>query len=169
MLTVFGNFEEASSGGPCVTASASAGFFGGNVTYYPCGTSRSVTKLIKANTNIFLGCINAEDVTSDPGVTVSILQPCISAKAGSGDGSGSDPEDPDNVFTVERVSDGFSTYAQFNSNHAINDSVELDTEIGCFDIMGTANVVTPSNWPTITYICGVSPPPKGDGPEITPE
>lgn len=77
MLTVFGNFEEASSGGPCVTASASAESFGGNVTYYPCGSTRSVTKLVKANTSISLGCINSEDVTADPDVTVSILQPCI--------------------------------------------------------------------------------------------
>lgn len=144
MLTVFGHFEEDSSGVVCVEAEASAGEFGGNVTYVPCLSTSSVTVLVKPFTSKLLGCINSESVIADPNVTVTIIQPC----------GGSGGSNLDNVYTVERQSDGFSTYAQLNSSYSVNNQVRLSNDgLQCYDIMGTAYVGNPAIYDTITALC----------------
>ena len=67
----------------------------------------------------------------------------------------------DNVFTVERSSDGFATYAQLVQGYYVNDLVELDSDgLGvCYEIMGTAYVLTPGDWPVIVGVCNPPPPP----------
>ena len=72
----------------------------------------------------------------------------------------------DNAFTIERTSDGFSTYAQLNSSFAVNQIVNISNDFQCYEIMGTAVVSDPSIFPTITGLCGGGPK-GGDG--ITPE
>jgi len=62
---------------------------------------------------------------------------------------------PDNVFVMERQSDGFSTYVQLDQTHQVGD-VNLTISTGggdCYDIQGVASVPTPTNYGTITGTC----------------
>ena len=76
----------------------------------------------------------------------------------------------DNVFTVERSSDGFATYAQLVQGYYVNDLVELDSDgLGvCYEIMGTAYVLTPGDWPSIVGACTPPPPPVAPTPPPAP-
>lgn len=62
---------------------------------------------------------------------------------------------PDNVFVVERQSDGFATYVQLDSAYQIGDTdITISTDgANCYDITGTSYVSSPSSFGTITGSC----------------
>ena len=69
----------------------------------------------------------------------------------------------DNVFAVERGSDGFSTYVQYNGSYGVNDLVILSNDpTQCYEVMNTSYVVDPTIYGTITGTCTTpapTPPP----------
>ena len=76
-----------------------------------------------------------------------------------------------NVFIVERASDGFVTYAPLVQGYYVNDLVELDSDgLGvCYEIMGTTYVLSPGDWPSIVGVCNPPPPPAAPvAPTPTP-
>lgn len=63
----------------------------------------------------------------------------------------------DNVFTVERQSDGFATYVQYNGVYSVNDLVTLSNDgSNCYEIMGTDYVIDPFIYPTISGACATT-------------
>jgi hypothetical protein len=69
------------------------------------------------------------------------------------------PTPADNIFGVERVSDGFSTYAQLAQGYSINDLVTISNDgSSCYEIMFIDYVVNPSIFPTITGPCATPAP-----------
>ncbi len=62
---------------------------------------------------------------------------------------------PDNVFVVERQSDGFATYVQLDSGYQVgNTDITISTDgATCYDIAGTALVTNPTSFGTITGSC----------------
>lgn len=62
---------------------------------------------------------------------------------------------PDNVFVVERQSDGFATYVQLDSGYQVgNTDITVSTDGAvCYDITGTAYVSNPTSFGTITGSC----------------
>jgi hypothetical protein len=62
---------------------------------------------------------------------------------------------PDNVFVMERQSDGFAVYVQIDSDFQVGDiSLSISTFPNqCFDISGTAFVQTPTDYGIITGTC----------------
>ena len=70
------------------------------------------------------------------------------------------PAPPDNVFGVERLADGFSTYVQIAQGYNINDQVEISSDPGqCYEIMFLDYVVNPGIYGTITGGCTPVPVP----------
>lgn len=161
MITVFGHLQEQLTISPCISVIFNGGFFGGSVTYTLCGSSKTSTLTLGANQNSFQLCLNNYSWTfSNTNMTASLQGPCSSSGGGG--------PTPDNAFTIERTSDGFSTYAQLNSSYTVNSIVTVSNGIACYEIMGTAVVNDPSIFPTITGICGGGPN-KGGGDVITPD
>ena len=81
------------------------------------------------------------------------------------------PPPADNVFTVERADDGYSTYAQLVQGYFVNDLVEMSNDLAgvCYEIMGTEYVVDPSIYGTITGACTPpAPTPVPVAPPPTP-
>ncbi len=64
-------------------------------------------------------------------------------------------EPDDNVFVMERQSDGFAVYVQIDSDFQVGDiSLSISTLPNqCFDISGTAFVQTPTDYGIITGTC----------------
>lgn len=156
MITVFGHLQEQLTFNPCVSVVFNGGFFGGSVTYKLCGSSKTSTLTLGANQNSFQLCLDNYSWTfSNTNMTASLQGPCS---------SGGGPV-TDNAFTIERNTDGYSTYAQYNSSYVVNDIVNVSNDVECYEIMGTAVVSDPSIFPTITGLCGVSGggPKGGDG------
>ena len=151
MLTVFGNFEEASAT-VCVSVVFNAGPGGskglqGQVIYTLCdGTVVGPITFGPSQTHVPTDCVidNSWQNQMSSSVTVS-LNPVNEPCGGS---------NLDNVYTVERQSDGFSTYAQLNSSYSVNNQVRLSNDgLQCYDIMGTAYVGNPAIYDTITALC----------------
>jgi len=161
MITVFGHLQEQLTISPCISVVFNGGFFGGTVTYTICGGSKPSTLTLGANQNSFQLCVDNYAWTfSNNNMTAAIQGPCSS--------SGGGPV-TDNAFTIERTSDGFSTYAQLNSSFAVNQIVAVSNDLTCYEIMGTAVVSDPSIFPTVTGLCGPSGGNKGNkGDVISP-
>lgn len=163
MITVFGHLEGGKNNAACVNVTFNGGPNGGSVTFTLCDGKRSTRYLLRPNQNSPSFCVNNNSWTfSDFFMSVSLNSICF---AGPGD-----PQDPEelNAFTVERTSDGFSTYAQLNSNFSVNDIVTLSSNaLDCYEIMAKVNVFNPSIYPTVTQLCGGGGPNKG-GPKIEP-
>jgi hypothetical protein len=89
----------------------------------------------------YIGYDNCEDCT---GTTTTTTQPPTTTTPA-----------PDNVFVVERQSDGFSTYVQLDSAYQVgNTDITISTDgANCYDINGTALVTSPSTYGTITGSC----------------
>ena len=158
MITVFGHFESTTSA-RCVDVTFDGGRYGGNVTFTECGLARSTTIYLSPNEIYPAGCIY-DDFTFSNQSMLGILNGLCSS-IGSDIGGGSGP----NAFAVERMSDGFSTYAQYNSNWMVNDIVSLSNDGACYEIMSEQVVGEPSSWPQITGGCI---PGGFDGPKLEP-
>ena len=157
MITVFGHLQEDLTGSACVSVVFNGGPNGGSITYKLCGSTKNGTLTLGANQNSLQLCvINNSWTFGDYFMTASLQGPCSI--------SGGGPT-VDNAFTIERTSDGFSTYAQLNSSFAVNQIVNISNDFQCYEIMATAVVSDPSIFPTITGLCGGGS--KG-GPVITP-
>ena len=144
MLTVFGNWGSAATIN-CVEGTFDGGFIGGSADYILCnGNAGSVT--LNPQTTSKILCIQDGSITNST-LIFNINGPCAVG--------GFNPPPPfgDNAFTVERTSDGFATYVQYDSNHAVNDIVNISTQIGCFEIMTMTNVNDPSIFGVITGGC----------------
>lgn len=164
MLTVFGHFEEGGSPEPlCVSVVFNAGpgspphFLGGQVAYTLCdGTSVGPITFGPSQTHVPEDCVinNSWQMTSTVTVSLnSVNEPC----GGS--------SNPDNVFIVERQSDGFTTYAQLNSNYSVNGQARLSNDaLQCYDITGTDYVGNPTIYDTLSSACSSGGGgPKGGG------
>jgi len=159
MITVFGHLDGTGTSGPCVSVIFQGGPNGGTVTYKLCGNSKNSTIILGVNQNSFQLCVENNSWTFSDFFMNAALQGACSSLGGGGPVT-------DNAFTIERTSDGFSTYAQFNSSFAVNQIVRISNDITCYEIMGTAVVSDPSIFPTVTSLCGQSGGNKGD--VITP-
>jgi hypothetical protein len=160
MITVFGHLQEEPAISGCVTVQFNGGINGGNVVFFFCDSRRLTTLPLNPGQNSLRLCVkNNSWEFSDPSMTTSLLGICFPEG----------PDDPDefNGFTVERTSDGLSTYVQYDSNYSVNDIVNISGAFGCYEIMSTAIVPDPHQWPTITRFCGSGGPTKG-GPVISP-
>ena len=63
----------------------------------------------------------------------------------------------DNIFLVERQSDGYSTYAQLAQGYTVNDLVTLSNDgSNCYEIMDIDYVLDPAIFPTITGSCATT-------------
>lgn len=144
MITVFGHLEEDLTSQPCVSVVFNGGPNGGNVTYTLCGQTKGNVLTLGPGQNSFQLCvINYSWTFSDFFMTASLQGPCSAPLVTT----------PDNAFTIERTSDGFSTYAQYNSSFAVNDIVNVTSDTSCYEIMATAVVSDPSIFPTISGFC----------------
>ena len=162
MITVFGHLEEAVITG-CAEVIFNGGPNGGSVTFFRCGLTRPNTINLFPNEDSLAFCVENNSWTfGDYFMTASLIGPCtaIAADDGSGTGGGSGP----NVFAVERVSDGFSTYAQYSSTWIVNDTVSLSNDTACYEIMSIQTVTDPQIFPAIAGSCSSS----GGGPFIKP-
>lgn len=160
MITVFGHLEEDLTTQPCVSVVFNGGPNGGNVTYTLCGQTKNSILILGPRQNSFPLCvINNSWTFGDFFMTASLQGPCSSSGGGG--------PIPDNAFTIERTSDGFSTYAQLNSSFAVNDIVNVSNDTNCYEIMATTVVSDPSIFPTVTGLCGGGPK-GGGGAEIGP-
>jgi len=156
MITVFGHLDGTGTSGPCVSVIFQGGPNGGTVTYKLCGGTKLSTLTLGANQNSFQLCVENNSWTfSDFFMSAALQGPCSSS-------SGGGPV-TDNAFTIERTSDGFSTYAQLNSSFAVNQIVDVSNDLECYEIMGTAVVSDPSIFPTVTSLCGPYSGNKGGG------
>lgn len=162
MITVFGHLEKAVVTG-CVEVTFNGGPNGGSVTFFRCGITRSTTINLLPSEESLAFCVENNSWTfTDYFMAVSLIGPCtaIAAGDGSGTGGGSGP----NAFAVERVSDGFSTYAQYSSTWVVNDIVSLSNDTACYEIMSIQTVVDPQIFPTIAGSCI----PGDGGPFVKP-
>lgn len=141
MLTVFGNWG-AEVTITCEEGFFEGGFFGGSADYILCDGTVSTVNLGPDEISKIL-CIQSGSITNSTLIWNS-TGPCE---------VGFSLPHGDNAFTVERGSDGFSTYVQYNSNYAVNDIVVVSSYSGCFEIMGTANVNDPGLFGVITEMC----------------
>lgn len=158
MITVFGHLEEAVVTG-CVEVIFNGGPNGGSVTFFRCGLTRSTTINLFPGEESLAFCVeNNSWIFGDFFMTASLIGPCASAGAGTGGGTGP------NAFAVERVSDGFSTYAQYSSTWIVNDIVSLSNDTACYEIMSIQTVGEPQIFPTIAGSCI----PDDGGPFIKP-
>lgn len=151
MITVFGHLEEEIAT-RCVDVTFNGGPNGGSITFFRCGLTRSTTVNLFPGQDYAAGCLENNSWTfGDFFMTASLNGPCdgITFDGGSGTGGGSGP----NAFAVERVSDGFSTYAQYSSTWIVNDIVSLSNDTACYEIMSIQTVGDPQIFPTITGAC----------------
>lgn len=157
MITVFGHLQEDLTSSTCVSVVFNGGPNGGSITYKLCGSAKNSTLTLGVNQNSFQLCvINNSWTFGDYYMTASLQGPCSSSGGGG--------PALNNAFTIERTSDGFSTYAQLNSSFAVNQIVSVSNDTACYEIMAEAVVTDPSIFPTITGICGGGS--KGGGPVI---
>ena len=159
MITVFGHLDGTGTSSQCVSVIFQGGPNGGSVTFTLCGGTKLSTLTLGANQNSFQLCVENNSWTFSDFFMNAALQGTCSSSSGGG-------PTPDNAFTIERTSDGFSTYAQLNSSFAVNQVVAVSNDLACYEIMGTAVVSDPSIFTTITGMCGGGPNKGGDG--ITP-
>jgi len=142
MLTVFGNWGSGATIN-CVEGTFDGGFLGGSADYVLCnGTPGSVT--LDPQTSSKILCIQDGSITNSTLIWNS-TGPCEVA--------GSNPPPLYNAFTVERTSDGFSDYVQYDSNVAVNDVVLISSHSGCFEIMSGTEVFDPTIYGEITGLC----------------
>lgn len=147
MITVFGHLDgTGTSSSSCVSVIFQGGPNGGSVTYTLCGTTKTSRITLGANQSYFQLCVeNNSWLFSDFFMSAAIQGACSS----SGSSVGSGP----NAYTIERTSDGLSTYAQLNSSFAVGQIVRVSGDIACYEIMGTATVSDPSIFPTVNSLC----------------
>ena len=143
MLTVFGNWGSVTTG-LCEEGTFDGGFFGGSADYILCNGAAGTINLDPSTTSKIL-CIQSGSITNSTLIWNS-TGPCEF-------GGFVPPPEGDNAFTVERTSDGFAAYVQYNSNNTVNDIVIVSSYSGCFEIMGTAKVSKPSLFGVITGLC----------------
>ena len=150
MITVFGHLDgTGTSSSSCVSVVFQGGPNGGTVTYKLCGYSKNSTITLGVNQNSFQLCVENNAWTFSDFFMNAALQGVCSSSSGGGPAL-------NNAFTIERTSDGFSTYAQLNSSFAVNQIVNISNDLTCYEIMGTAVVSDPSIFPTVTSLCGPS-------------
>lgn len=156
MITVFGHLDgTGTSSSSCVSVIFQGGPNGGTVTYKLCGNSKNSTITLGVNQNSFQLCVeNNSWIFSDYFMNAALQGVCSSSGGGPA---------LNNAFTIERTSDGFSTYAQLNSSFSVNQIVNISNDLACYEIMGTAVVSDPSIFPTVTSLCGPSGGNKGGG------
>jgi len=141
MITVFGNWGAAATIN-CVEGTFDGGDFGGSADYILCnGNAGSVT--LNPQTASKILCIQDGSITNST-LIFNITGPCEIGEA---------PASSYNAFTVERTSDGFSDYVQYDSNVAVNDVVLISSHSGCFQIMSETEVFDPNIYGVITGEC----------------
>ena len=153
MITVFGFLGEEEAATSCVEVKFNGGPNGGFVSYTTC-EGFSTNKLLAPNQVTKELCVQQGSWTfGDYFMGVTLIGPCSTEPP---------PPNTDNVFTVERQFDGFSTYAQMPSpnTYVVNDIVNIDSDPDCYEIIGTATVFYPTIYPMVISNCvGGGPPP----------
>lgn len=154
MITVFGFLGEEEPSTACIEVKFDGGPNGGSVSYTTC-EGLNASKLLAPNQLTKELCVQDQSWTfGDYFMGVVLIGPCSS-----------DPPPPPNgnVFIVERQIDGFSTYANIPSpnTYAINDIVNVDGDIECYEILGTTTVFDPTIWPMVISNCLGGGPPAG--------
>ena len=115
MITAYGNWQTLTPAPTCSDGYFDGGFFGGTAYYILCnGIAGSVT--LSPQTTSKPLCIQDGSISGN--LTFQINGPCSV-------GGFAPPPFGDNAFTVERTSDGFATYVQYDSNHAVNDKLAV--------------------------------------------
>jgi hypothetical protein len=155
MITVFGFLGESDDAPSlCVEVKFDGGPNGGNVSYTTC-EGFSTNKLLAPNQVTKALCVQDQSWTfGDFFMGVILIGPCSTEPP---------PPNTDNVFMVERQLDGFSTYAGIPNNNtfAVNDIVNIDGDIECYEIIGTATVFDPTIYPLVISNCLGGGPPAG--------
>ena len=161
MITVFGHLDGTGTSGSCVSVIFQGGPNGGSVTFTLCGGTKTSRLTLGVNQNSFQLCVENNSWTFSDFFMGAALQGTCSSSGGGGLVT-------DNAFTIERTSDGFSTYAQLNSSFAVNQIVAVSNDLTCYEIMGTAVVSDPSIFPTVTSLCSSGGSGSGKGNGIGP-
>ena len=144
MITVFGNWGTDNTSAPCEEGTFDGGRFGGSAQFTLCNGNSSSVNLNPQTASKIL-CIQSGSINNSTLVWNS-TGPCEVEGGGN-------PPPLYNAFTVERTSDGFSDYVQYDSNVAVNDVVLISSNSGCFEIMSETNVFDPSIYGVITGEC----------------
>lgn len=159
MITVFGFLgEDDDAASPCVEVKFDGGPNGGQVTYTLC-ENIIAQKILAPNQLTKALCVQDQSWTfGDFFMSAQLIGPCE---------TDSEPPFGYNAFLVERVTDGFSTYAQLPTNNTfgVSDIVNIDNDIECYEIMGITTLNDPTIFPMVISSCvpggGGGPPPPG--------
>lgn len=166
MITVFGFLGDDDVASACVEVKFDGGPNGGQVTYTLC-EGIIVQKILAPNSLTKALCVQDQSWTfGDFFMSAQLIGPCDNDE---------EPPFSDNVFLVERTTDGFSTYAEIPANNTfgLGDTVNIDGDIECYEIMGFATVGDPTLFPMVISSCvpgggGGPPPPPGGGGDGPP-
>jgi hypothetical protein len=114
----------------------------------------------KSDTGTACFLITAEQIAANPGSLPTVTGLCATTTTTtttSTTTTTTTTTQAANSFVVERNSDGFVTYAQINNSFGIGDQVYVSNDgTNCYTIGGTATLLDPSPYPTVTQTCATT-------------